>query len=441
MVKIFKVLLLFVLVICAAMPAQAKKHKKAAAEPYNPQYAAIVIEANNGRVWHEENADILTYPASLTKMMLLYMMFEALDQKKIKLTTRMRVSSLAVNQDPSKLGLRAGKTLRVRDAMFGLITKSANDAAVVIAEHLGGSVNQFAENMTKKARALGMHHTIFKNPNGLPNKEQVTTARDMAILSRALYQRFPTYCRYFNTRSFLYNGQVHKNHNHLLGKVPGVDGIKTGFIVASGFNLAASAKRNGMRLIVVVLGGRSSASRDARVAELLEQGFYLAQAEKVKHNGKTVYLASADEEKNHKSDKIVRTTPQLSSPKQQLAPPEAKQEPYKNNNQRKSVLSVAHAADVKTKQATVRDWLIQVGAFKRSKQANLKVKEVMKKNQLKGGKALVAKTNGRRKLFQARVINLTKEQARQACHTLKKQGNMCVAMKNLTAQLRLARQP
>lgn len=437
MVRNVKAVFLFVLFIGACISTQVQAQNKG----YNPQSAAIIIEQNTGRVWHEENADTTTHPASLTKMITLYMLFEALEQKKIKLSTRMKVSLTAVNQSPSKLGLKAGKTLRVQDAMFGLITKSANDAAVVVAEHLGGSVSQFAADMTRKARSLGMNHTIFKNPHGLPNKEQVTTARDMAILSRALYQRFPTYCRYFNTRSFLYNGQIHKNHNHLLGKVPGVDGIKTGFIAASGFNLAASAKRNGMRLIVVVMGGRSSASRDAKVAELLEHGFYLAQAEKVKYNGKTVYLVSADAEKIQEQDQRVNVLPEGNTPKQQLVTAETRNVSYKNRFQNKSVFSVAHAADLKTRQTAVKDWLIQVGAYKQAKQANLKVQEVMKKGQLSGGKASVASTQGRRKLFQARVINLTQEQARQTCNVLKKQGNSCVAMKNLTHRFKLARQP
>jgi D-alanyl-D-alanine carboxypeptidase len=438
MVKFLKALLLSLLLVWGGGASQAYAQKKQAAKVFIPQYAAIVIEAKSGRVWHEENADARTYPASLTKMMTLYMLFEALEQKKIKLSSRMKVSALAVNQAPSKLGLRAGKTLRVQDAMFGLITKSANDASVVLAEHLGGSVEQFAENMTKKARSLGMTNTIFKNPNGLPNKEQCTTARDMAILSRALYQRFPAYCRYFNTRSFMYAGQLHKNHNKLLGKVPNVDGIKTGFIGASGFNLAATAKRNGMRMIVVVMGGRSSASRDARVAELLEHGFYLASNDKQKHDGKTVYLVKAEPGQEKKKPIVIQVKPESDVETQQVASLEPLRVPVRQRAASTSVFSAAHAADLQPKASTPRNWLIQVGAFKQAKLANLKVQEIIKNSKLKGGKASVAATNGRRKLFQARVINLTQEQAQSTCQSLKKKGGACFAVKNLNNQLNLA---
>jgi D-alanyl-D-alanine carboxypeptidase len=224
-------------------------------------------------VLHSEYATAKRYPASLTKIMTLYLLFEDLESKKVKLSTRMKISKKAAGRPPTKLGLRAGKKISVKDALLGLMIKSANDAAVVIAEHLEGSERAFAARMTRKARALGMTQTVFKNCHGLPNKDQRTTAEDMATLGRALLTRFPIYYRYVSTQSFWYQGRKFKNHNHLLGKVKGVDGIKTGYINASGFNLVTSALREGTRLIAVVMGGRSSQTRDRRMAQLLEVTF------------------------------------------------------------------------------------------------------------------------------------------------------------------------
>jgi D-alanyl-D-alanine carboxypeptidase len=254
-----------------------------------PPYAAIVMDANTGKILYEENADAKVHPASLTKMMTLFLLFESLERKKIKLTTPMKISKTAVNQMPSKLGLKAGRTIKVKDAMLAMITKSANDATFVLAERLGGSSERFVQVMNAKARALGMKSTIFKNPSGLPNQYQITSARDMAILSRSLYKRFPHYYQYFKTRNFVYNGKLHKNHNHLLGKVSGVDGIKTGYVSASGFNLAASAKRKDIRLIAVVMGEKTGIARDKKMAELLNKGFnkaFLAQNKTKKKSNK-----------------------------------------------------------------------------------------------------------------------------------------------------------
>jgi D-alanyl-D-alanine carboxypeptidase len=243
-----------------------------------PKYAAIVIDAETGTVLHEEEADGIRHPASLTKMMTLYMLFEALKSGKVALNSSISVSEKAARQPPSKLDLKPGHTMTVRTAILGLVIKSANNAAVAVAEHLGGSEEVFAYKMTLKARALGMRNTIFKNASGLPNPLQVTTARDMAILSRALYRDFPKEYKYFATQCFSHKGQIHRNHNHLLGKVAGVDGIKTGWIVASGSNLSASAQRYDAqnkphRLITVVLGGPNRHWRDRRVEELLESHF------------------------------------------------------------------------------------------------------------------------------------------------------------------------
>jgi D-alanyl-D-alanine carboxypeptidase len=258
-------------------PADARRrHKRSHARlasissSYNPPYAAIVVDANSGSVLHAAAPDAPRHPASLTKIMTLYLLFERLEAGKISLDTPMEVSEEAAMQAPTKLGLRPGSTLKVSDAIGGLVTKSANDAAVVIAEALAGGVDEFARMMTTKAHALGMRNTIYRNPNGLPNDEQVTTARDQALLGIAIQERFPKQYRYFSLASFVYHGSAMRNHNHLLGKVEGLDGIKTGYTRDSGFNLVTSVRRGPRRIVAVVLGGRSAGSRDARMRELIE---------------------------------------------------------------------------------------------------------------------------------------------------------------------------
>src|SRR5262245_4522686 len=261
----------------ATEPADARKRKRhyvkqaKAASSYNPPYAAIVIDAKTGTVLHQSAPDGSRHPASLTKIMTLYMLFEQLEAGKIALDTPMPVSEEASSQAPTKLGLKPGSTLLVEDAIKGLVTKSANDAAVVIAEKLGGSEQEFARMMTRKAQAIGMRNTVYRNASGLPNDEQITTARDQALLGIAVQQRFPKYYKYFSISSFVYHGNAMRNHNKLLGKVEGVDGIKTGYTNASGFNLVTSVKRGYRHIVAVVLGGRSGASRDARMRELISE--------------------------------------------------------------------------------------------------------------------------------------------------------------------------
>jgi D-alanyl-D-alanine carboxypeptidase len=238
---------------------------------YSPQFASIIVDGNSGTVLTANSPDGIRHPASLTKIMTLYLLFERLDAGKIKLDTEMPVSAHAADQDPTKLNLKPGQTIRVEDAIKGLVTRSANDAAVVIAEYIGGSEDEFAKMMTRKARALGMSRTVYRNASGLPNDEQVTTARDQATLGRAIQDRFPRYYRYFSTTVFNYHGQSIRNHNHLLGDVEGVDGIKTGYTRASGFNLVTSIHRGNRFLVGVVMGGRSGGSRDAIMRNLLAE--------------------------------------------------------------------------------------------------------------------------------------------------------------------------
>lgn len=242
----------------------------------NPRYAGFVMDARTGKVLYAENADARRYPASLTKMMTLYLAFEALEAGRIKETSRIPVSRKAASEPPSKIGLKAGSTITVKEAMLALVTKSANDAATALGEYLGGSEAGFAAMATAKARALGMRSTAFRNAHGLPNPGQYTTARDMALLGVALREHFPRRYSIFQTRSFAYGRNVFGNHNRLLNQVRGVDGIKTGFINASGFNLVTSVNHNGRLLVAVVMGGATAAGRDAHMRDLVAR--YLPKA-------------------------------------------------------------------------------------------------------------------------------------------------------------------
>ncbi|MCC6775272.1 MAG: SPOR domain-containing protein [Hyphomicrobiales bacterium] len=243
-------------------------------------YSDIVVDANSGNVLHATSPDASRHPASLTKIMTLYLLFERLEAGKLNLDSVLKVSEFAAGQSPTKLGLKPGSSIQVEDAIKGIITRSANDAAVVVAEAIGGSEPAFAKLMTRKAQALGMSHTLYKNASGLPDDEQVTTARDQSTLGRAIQERFPRYYKYFSTRSFTFRGQAIGNHNHLLGRVEGVDGIKTGYIRASGFNLVTSVHRGNRYLVAVVMGGNSAASRDARMRDLISEKIALASTKR-----------------------------------------------------------------------------------------------------------------------------------------------------------------
>ena len=247
------------------------RHHVSHESSYSPPFSSIVVDANSGNVLQANAADGLRHPASLTKIMTLYLLFERLESGKIALDDEMKVSEHASEQAPTKLGLKPGQTIEVEDAIKGLVTRSANDAAVTIAEAIGGSEENFAKLMTRKAHALGMSKTVYHNASGLPDDDQVTTARDQSILGRAIQERFPKYYRYFSTDEFRYHGNVIRNHNHLLGSVEGVDGIKTGYTRASGFNLVTSIRRGNRHLVAVVMGGHSASSRDGIMRSLIAE--------------------------------------------------------------------------------------------------------------------------------------------------------------------------
>lgn len=255
-----------VIAVTAALLTQSTALANAA-----EKYAAFVIDANNGKVLFAKNADDPRYPASLTKMMTLYLVFEAMRKGRLELDSRMKVSAYAAARPPSKIGLKPGATISVEEGIYSLVTKSANDVSVVIAEHLGGTEARFATMMTAKAHQLGMSRTTFKNPHGLPNPGQKTTARDMATLGMALREHFPRQYSYFKAKSFNFRGRTIGSHNRLVGRIKGVDGIKTGYINASGFNLVTSLAIDDKKIVGVVMGGKSGASRDNHMAELMNK--------------------------------------------------------------------------------------------------------------------------------------------------------------------------
>jgi len=263
----------------ASVPADARgwrRHQRPvayAAATADPAFAALVVDANSGRTLYAANPDAPRHPASLTKVMTLYLLFEQLDKGAMTLQTAIPISEHAAAQEPSKLGLQPGDTISVDDAIKAIVTRSANDVAVAIGEAIGGDEPRFAEMMTRKAHALGMSRTLYRNASGLPNDEQLTTARDLSILARATEERFPRYFKYFSTHEFAYDGEIIGNHDHLLGRVDGVDGMKTGYTRASGFNLLTSVHRDGRSLVGVVLGGRTAAARDAFMEGLIRDHF------------------------------------------------------------------------------------------------------------------------------------------------------------------------
>lgn len=262
------------LVLALALPADAfaaAKKKKAAAG--NPLYASIVVDSDTGVIIHQSNPDKKLHPASLTKVMTLLLLFDAIDAGRTSLNDQIKISKRAAAASPSKLGLAPGSSIRVKDAILALVTKSANDIAIAVAEHVGTTEDRFAIMMTGRARELGMNNTTFRNASGLHNPGQISTARDMAIMARYVINRYPDYYRYFSTQNFNYKGHNYHNHNHLMKSYKGMDGMKTGFINPSGFNLIASAVRGDRRLIGVVFGGRSAASRNEHMRELLDRGF------------------------------------------------------------------------------------------------------------------------------------------------------------------------
>ncbi len=379
----------------------------------NPRYASLIMEESSGKVLYSRNADKQLYPASLTKIMTLYLLFEALQTRKVSMTTRMRVSKTAAGRSPSKLYLKAGETITVKNAILALVTKSANDVATVVAEHLGGSERAFAQKMTRKARALGMSRTQFKNASGLPNRAQLSTARDMARLGRAIRRDFPQYFHYFSNDQFSWQGRKFKNHNKLLSSFKGTDGIKTGYTNASGFNLVATAERNGVRLIGVVFGGRTGTSRDKHMINLLSRQF--GQIKPVQ----------------------VKSTPTPASP---LPRPETAA-PQIASIAAAGVPALVSAPASRpedfpapaTQAAPLPDesWAIQVGSFTRRVSAHQAAINARRAASgilnLMPAELSVVSTGGL-PLWRVRFSQLAKDEARAACAALLSAGAACIAL-------------
>lgn len=363
--------------------------------PLEARYASIVIDAQSGAVLHETNADTRNYPASLVKMMTLYLTFEALTRHQIQLDQPLKVSKRAQGMAPSRLGLGAGQTIRAEDAMLAVITKSANDAAVVLAETLGGSEIKFARTMNNKARELGMTRTRFCNATGLPNRRQLSTARDMATLARAVLKDFPQYYGLFSVTEFHYRDRTYHNHNRLLDSYDGADGIKTGYTRASGFNLAASVERGDHRLIAVVFGGKTAKSRDRHTVKLLDRAFARAA-----------------------------TVADLAS----LATPSMNGTDYSHQQLRRA----QPESGMGKAEAPMARYGAQVGAYYRYNQAKHAATAAARRLPESVAEPLlwIPKIKGRRgALFLARLVGLTKNGARQACQHLRAADIDCLAIR------------
>jgi D-alanyl-D-alanine carboxypeptidase len=383
------------------------------------KYASIVIEEATGKVLFSRNAEHLRYPASLTKIMTLYLLFEDIEADRVTLKSRIPISSTAAGRSPSKLYLKPGQSISVEQAIYALITKSANDVATALAEKLSGTERKFAQRMTRKAQALGMKRTVFKNASGLPNRRQKSTARDMAKLAVAMRRDFPHFFKYFSTRSFNWQGRKFGNHNKLLSKYSGTDGIKTGYINASGFNLVATVERKGVRLIGVVFGGKTPHSRDRHMMQILDNQFKRL---------KTIKLRRA-------SLAMPKTLP--------MAPPERGQKlpvplpVRKTVNRRNPVEKSEKFVDLNLASLGSSDlvmstsWSVQIGSFARRVNAHRAAIAARRMADDVLGMTpanLLLVTQGEIPLWRVRFNDLDENQARAACAALFSAGRACIAV-------------
>ncbi len=392
--------------LLAAAPSQARAAAK---------YAAIVIDAYTGRTLFARSADAPRFPASLTKIMTLYILFDYLRDKRLSYDTKFYVTPNAAAQPPSKLGLKAGTTVRVKDLIQALVTKSANDAATVVAENIGGTEDNFARLMTRKAQALGMTRTVFKNASGLPHAGQRTTARDMATLGLRIQRDHPRYYRFFKTRYFSYGGKRHKNHNSLLFTYHGTDGIKTGYIRASGYNLVASVRRNNRHVIAVVMGGKTGKRRDAHMRNLLNRHLPLAVARRKPAPAPTAQptFRMAQNTPPKQPAPAARRPARSFPPPARLAPPQPEPQELRPRG----------------------PYHVQIGAFSSRDSARTRLAEVLQKagHLLRGHKPVtipVATTTGRT-IYRARFDNFSKNGAQSACRQLKQRSIECTPMRAL----------
>lgn len=418
------------LLLLGPVPAEATHHAhhhhtQAAAVGFAPAPVSesILLDADTGKVLSEENAEAITYPASLTKLMTLYLTFEDLNSGRVRLDQYFPVSALAASQSPTKLGLRPGDSVQVQDLILGIVTRSANDAAVVLAEGLGGSQAAFADRMTNKARQLGLTSTVYRNASGLPDPEQHTTAHDVARLALALLHDFPQKYRYFSTRQFDFRGRIIGNHNHLLDWYPGADGIKTGYIRASGFNLAASAVRDGHRLVGVIMGGPSAGTRDREMGALLDRGFAelgVASPPPVHHEpppAPHVAVATAE-----------RAAPASPRPKPGLLTKAAARLAVHLSPVTKADAAVLPHQPRET--VPPERWGIQLGAFHAESGAEKAGHTAAGLAVAKGKRLQIVETGktAKARLYRARLMNFTPQEAQSACAALRKKGVECAVV-------------
>ena len=397
-----------------AQPAQAAK------------YAAIVIEEQSGKVLYSRSPDSARYPASLTKIMTLYLLFEELASGRIKMDSKIKMSRLAASRSPSKLYLKPGQTITAENAIFALVTKSANDVATAIAEKLSSSEREFAKRMTRKARALGMTKTTFRNASGLPHSKQRSTARDMARLAVAIRRDFPQFYDVFSAKSFGYKGKKFKNHNKLLSSYSGTDGIKTGHIKASGFNLVASVERRGVRLVGVVFGGKTGRSRDKHMMQILDASFKRAKPTDLGTQVATVRIVP---QRKPTTPQRKTTTPPTKLP---VAPPARR---AVRANVDVSVADITPASLKKTNISAAEkfatSWSVQIGSFAKRANAHRAAAQARRAADNVLGRTparLTLVTRGEMPLWRVRFNNLDETQARSACAALFAKGHPCFAV-------------
>ena len=440
--------------------SKRKKKSRKKTRVYKPVFSYIVADAASGKILKSSNSHAKTYPASLTKMMTAYLVFEALESGKLRLNQKLIVSRHASRQMSGKLWLKKGQTITVKEALYATIVKSANDTAVVLAEALGGSESNFAYLMTRKARQLGMYRTFFRNASGVPNVRQITTARDMLTLGRSLYHRFPQHYFIFGTKTFTYKKHKYKNTNKLLGKLKGIDGIKTGYIRLSGYNLVASAIRKGKRIIAVVMGGKTSRWRNQEMSRLINSTFKGMTLAPPQPTSKPAAIKSIDSG-SFKSLNSLQEVPKSHGfmippalPKKKLSMimdsllderdpqwethdhkeekiqmrqlPESKKSPLPNQ---KAALDLAQP---KLKPSSLKslkgEWTVQVGAYNSATKAHQRVKEVLDQYRIEGTSSVIRVGKGVHSLYKARIKKLSKTQAEQTCQSIKKSGKGCLLL-------------
>lgn len=433
--RIMRMMVLLVAMLCIGTVSSTTAYA-------NSKYASFVIDAHSGEVLRARNADKRLYPASLTKMMTLYMAFEAIESGRFTLDTPLKVSRTAAREPASKLGLKAGSTISMRDAIQSCATKSANDSATVIAEAIGGSVAEFARMMTRKSRSLGMKSTQFKNANGLTKSGQYSTARDMAKLGQRLFKDFPQYYPMFKRKSVRYHGRKLRATNKLLSSYSGADGIKTGYTRASGFNLVASAERDGRRVIGVVFGGKTSKRRDRHMRAILDEGFaklparpampapqMMAASPLPRQNPR--YISTKTEVVVAKAQPIARPSKIVQSAPRALVAMRSQSDPWAVANGLRALQRIivpeAQAARTQIK----GEWAVQVGAFRKLTQAEhmLEKAKALRSPQLVRAEPMVSRRvkNGRA-MYRARFSGLARGQAENACRSLSRRGIACFAI-------------